>query len=108
MDDDLVELVLLWGPPCSGKTRYFYSHLSSSHLRLSPSDDPSLSLHRFISIVISHLVGGRNVAIDDVNGLPQTRRSFIVPVRAKVCGLLLFFVVSCCFLLNESVTMQWY
>eukprot|EP00029_Vermamoeba_vermiformis_P006310 TRINITY_DN2437_c0_g2_i2.p1 TRINITY_DN2437_c0_g2~~TRINITY_DN2437_c0_g2_i2.p1 ORF type:complete len:549 (-),score=144.30 TRINITY_DN2437_c0_g2_i2:755-2368(-) len=80
-----VELVLFYGPPCSGKTRFYYQEYSQTHTRISPRDDyPDKSLHHVVSEAIKLLREGTQVVIDDCNAHEDTRQSYIARVKEAV------------------------
>eukprot|EP01116_Phalansterium_solitarium_P004782 TRINITY_DN15914_c0_g1_i1.p1 TRINITY_DN15914_c0_g1~~TRINITY_DN15914_c0_g1_i1.p1 ORF type:complete len:168 (+),score=55.98 TRINITY_DN15914_c0_g1_i1:117-620(+) len=88
------ELLLLFGPPCAGKTAMFdRGHVSEGAERLCPADelarDVSLSLHKIISgHVLQPLLEGRSLVLEDTARLQleRSRASFIEAVHKRVPG----------------------
>ncbi|ELR15375.1 uncharacterized protein ACA1_275490 [Acanthamoeba castellanii str. Neff] len=90
------ELVLFYGPPQSGKTRYFEKQLKSTHIRVSAEDtfraQPHMSLHRVVNMAMSHLQAGKSVVIGmlaqtpshDTNSKRATRASYIRALRSRL------------------------
>jgi len=82
----MLELVLVYGPPCSGKTRHILETYPS-HVRVCPRElyakEPAMSLHRLIGKVVRQLARGKSVVVDDENRLCRTRRSYIDAVCEK-------------------------
>ncbi|KAL6040380.1 hypothetical protein QOT17_025411 [Balamuthia mandrillaris] len=81
------ELLLLHGPPSSGKTAYCRRELSN-HFRVVPKElfetQQDLSLHRIIQLVLGKLQQGQNVVVDDCNTAASTRGSYIKAVSQKL------------------------
>ena len=79
------EVVLLWGPPFSGKTKYFQDRFNhSSYKRISTKDFPNESLHSIILKMIKILLEGESIVFDDENRKTETRKSIIDGVRKKL------------------------
>jgi hypothetical protein len=83
------ELVLLFGPPLSGKTRYFEEKLlSRGFTRVSAVEmfktDPLLSLRGVAKQVCALLAEGKNVCLDDENAKAETRKAYIDLVKQRL------------------------
>ncbi|EFA78061.1 hypothetical protein PPL_08707 [Heterostelium album PN500] len=97
IDNNAPELVLLVGPPCSGRTFYYYQHYRSTHIRISATElfqkDRELSFRSIIqNRVLRALQEGKSVVIDDTNHMKSIRESYIqalikseTPVSRIVC-----------------------
>lgn len=97
----LLELVLVHGPPCSGKTRHLLEHYGGTHVRVCPREiyarHPNMSLHRLVGRVVRQLEQGKSVVVDDESRLARTRRSFIEAVQdkaARIGGVVQFIALE--------------
>ncbi|GAM19960.1 hypothetical protein SAMD00019534_031350 [Acytostelium subglobosum LB1] len=82
IEKDAPELIILIGPPCSGRTYYYYQNLQSSHVRISATElfnkDSDTSFRSVIqNHVIKTLLDGKSVVIDDTNHLQSVRTSYV-------------------------------
>lgn len=82
---DSCELVLFYGPPCSGKTYHYNQNFSETHTRICPSqmfrENKDLSFHRILTMIIEYLKENKNVVIDDQNRPKRTRNSYLKAIR---------------------------
>lgn len=74
---DIGDLVVFFGPPFAGKTRYFHERLSLTHTRVSSLDLRGESIHRLVKRVTGLLQSGQNVVVDDCNTKPELRQSYL-------------------------------
>ncbi len=81
------ELVLFFGPPFCGKTRYYNERLSVTHRRVSAREtflaNPRLSLHLLAKQVCAMLTEGLNVVLDDEHMKSETRKCYLDMVRQR-------------------------
>jgi hypothetical protein len=82
------ELVVFFGPPFCGKTRYFDERFASTHTRVCARElfaaNAKLSLHAVVKMVVQLLVEGQNVVLDDEHMKLETRASYLDAVRQRM------------------------
>ena len=75
-------LVLFYGPPFAGKTRFFFERFSLTHTRMSRGD---LSVHRLVKAVAKKLQEGVNVGTPNKKLSAPKRKAFFSPENGNSC-----------------------